>query len=55
MLGNFSYANPTKLYFGEASLNFLNEKLLKYGKNVQPVYGGGSCCEKPKILEGDFV
>lgn len=42
MLGNFSYANPTKLYFGEDSLNFLNEELPKYGKNVQLVYGGGS-------------
>lgn len=42
MLGNFSYSNPTKLYFGEDSLNFLNEELPKYGKNVQLVYGGGS-------------
>ncbi len=25
MLGNFSYSNPTKLYFGEDSLCFLNE------------------------------
>lgn len=42
MLGNFSYSNPTKLYFGEGSLQFLNEELPKYGKNVQLVYGGGS-------------
>lgn len=42
MLGNFSYSNPTKLYFGEDSLNFLNEELPKYGKNVLLVYGGGS-------------
>lgn len=42
MLGNFSYINPTKLYFGEDSLDFLNEELPKYGKNVQLVYGGGS-------------
>lgn len=42
MLGNFSYSNPTKLYFGEDSLNYLNEELPKYGKNVQLVYGGGS-------------
>ena len=33
MLGNFSYSNPTKLYFGEDSLCFLNEELPKYGKN----------------------
>ena len=42
MLGNFSYSNPTKLYFGEDSLKYLNEELPKYGKNVQLVYGGGS-------------
>lgn len=42
MLGNFSYSNPTKLYFGEDSLKFLNEELPKYGKNVLLVYGGGS-------------
>ena len=42
MLGNFSYSNPTKIYFGEDSLNYLNEELPKYGKNVQLAYGGGS-------------
>lgn len=42
MLGNFTYSNPTKLYFGRDSLNGLNEELPKYGKNVLLVYGGGS-------------
>ena len=42
MLGNFSYCNPTKLYFGENSLNDLNTELPKYGKNVVLIYGGGS-------------
>ena len=42
MLGNFSYCNPTKLYFGEKSLDYLNDELPKYGKNVQLIYGGGS-------------
>ncbi|MBU3877269.1 iron-containing alcohol dehydrogenase [Faecalicatena sp. AGMB00832] len=42
MLGNFVFSNPTKLYFGEDSLSYLNEELPKYGKNVQLVYGGGS-------------
>ncbi len=42
MLGNFSYHNPTKLYFGENALDFLNEELKNYGKNVQLIYGGGS-------------
>ena len=27
MLGNFSYYNPTKLYFGDESLNFLKDEL----------------------------
>ena len=42
MLGNFSYHNPTKLYFGEDSLKYLNDELPKYGKTVQLIYGGGS-------------
>ena len=42
MLGNFSYSNPTKLYFGENSLDYLSGELAKYGKNVMLVYGGGS-------------
>ena len=42
MLGNFSYCNPTKLYFGEDSLDCLNTELPKYGKNVALIYGGGS-------------
>lgn len=42
MLGNFSYCNATKLYFGDDSLKFLNEELPKYGKTIQLIYGGGS-------------
>ncbi len=42
MLGNFTYCNPTKLYFGDKSLDFLSGELAKYGKNVVLVYGGGS-------------
>lgn len=42
MLGNFCYSNPTKLYFGKDSLQYLYEELPKYGKNVLLVYGGGS-------------
>lgn len=42
MLGNFEYCNPTKLYFGEDSLKYLNGELAKYGNNVLLVYGGGS-------------
>lgn len=42
MLGNFSYCNPTKLYFGEGAVKFLNDELPKYGKNVVLIYGSGS-------------
>ena len=42
MLGNFSYHNPTKLYFGEDSLSCLKDELAKYGENILLVYGGGS-------------
>lgn len=42
MLGEFTYCNPTKLYFGKDALNGLNEELPKYGDIVQLCYGGGS-------------
>ena len=42
MLGNFSYHNPTKLYFGEDSLGNLKTELSNYGNNILFVYGGGS-------------
>lgn len=42
MLGNFTYCNPTKLYFGDDSLQYLNTELPRYGKNVVLLYGGGS-------------
>ena len=42
MLGNFTYSNPTKLYFGEDSLDALRLELTNYGDTVQLAYGGGS-------------
>ena len=42
MQGNFSYQNPTKLYFGENALKFLSDELQQYGPTVQLCYGGGS-------------
>jgi alcohol dehydrogenase YqhD (iron-dependent ADH family) len=42
MLGNFTYCNPTKLYFGKDALDSLNDELKKYGRNIVLVYGGGS-------------
>lgn len=42
MLGNFSYSNPTKLYFGDDAISFMGEELKNYGKKVMLTYGGGS-------------
>lgn len=42
MLGNFSYCNPTKLYFGEKALKSLKLELGTYGNRVLLIYGGGS-------------
>ena len=42
MNGNFAYCNPTKLYFGENSLESLNTELPKYGRKVVLIYGGSS-------------
>ena len=42
MLGNFTYCNPTKLYFGEDAISNLGTELQKYGQNVVLIYGGGS-------------
>lgn len=42
MLGNFTYCNPTKLYFGGGSVASLRDELPKYGPNIVLVYGGGS-------------
>ncbi|MTM67519.1 butanol dehydrogenase, partial [Turicibacter sanguinis] len=41
MLGNFTYCNPTKLYFGDQSLHNLSTELENYGSNILLVYGGG--------------
>ena len=42
MLGNFSYSNPTRLYFGDDAIAFLGEELKNYGKKVMLTYDGGS-------------
>ena len=39
MQGNFSYYNPTKLYFGKESLNYLKDELKNYGAKVLLNYG----------------
>lgn len=42
MLGDFSYCNPTRIYFGENAMDNLCDELNKYGKRVALVYGTGS-------------
>ena len=42
MQGNFSYHNPTKLYFGDESMNYLKDELKNFGSVVLLNYGSGS-------------
>lgn len=42
MFGNFSYSNPTKLYFGDEAQRYLGKELKNYGLKVLLTYGGGS-------------
>ncbi|MBR3550920.1 MAG: iron-containing alcohol dehydrogenase [Bacteroidales bacterium] len=42
MLGDFTYENPTRLHFGENSLDKLKVELALFGKTVMLSYGGGS-------------
>ena len=42
MQGNFSYHNPTKLYFGDESLSYLKDELKNFGPVVLLNYGSGS-------------
>lgn len=42
MLGNFVYANPTKLFFGDEAQKNLAKALMHFGKKVLLTYGGGS-------------
>lgn len=51
MLGNFTYCNPTKLYFGEDSLSNLSTELKKYGQNIVLIYGGGSIKKMESMMK----
>ena len=46
MQGNFSYHNPTKLYFGDDSLNYLKDELAHFGPVVLLNYGSGMTDEQ---------
>ena len=49
MQGNFTYYNPTKLYFGEESLNKLKGELENFGQTVLLNYGSGSRSEERRV------
>ncbi len=42
MLGNFSYSNPTRLHFGNDSLQALDKELPLFGPKVMLIYGKSS-------------
>lgn len=42
MLLDFTYHNPTKIYFGKTAIDNLAAELENYGKNILLVYGKGS-------------
>jgi len=39
---DFTFENPTKIYFGKNSLDNLETELKNYGENILLAYGGGS-------------
>lgn len=41
-MNDFVFYNPDKIYFGKNQISHLPEELLKFGKKVLLVYGGGS-------------
>ena len=41
-MNDFQFQNTTKVYFCKDQLGHLHEEVLKYGKSVLVVYGGGS-------------
>ena len=41
-MNNFIFQNPTKIYFGDNSIKYLESEMKKYGKNILLAYGGGS-------------
>ena len=42
MLYDFTYYNPTKIYFGKKSMDNLSKELQNYGKNILLLYGKNS-------------
>lgn len=49
-MNDFQFQNTTKVYFGKDQLGHLHEEVLKHGKNVLVVYGGGSTIDASKAI-----
>lgn len=54
MLGNFTYCNPTKPYFGADALDGLSAELPKYGENVVLIYGGSGMAYAQRYLQAHY-
>lgn len=46
-MNDFTFQNPTKVYFGKDQLKYFHEEVLNNGKNVLLVYGGHSFRHSP--------
>jgi len=51
---DFSYYNPTKIYFGRNSLDNLYEELASYGDTVLLIYGKGSVKKSYNLPEKEL-
>lgn len=49
-MNDFQFQKTTKVYFGKDQLGHLHEEVLKHGKNVLVVYGGGSTIDASKAI-----
>jgi len=41
-MDNFVFKNPTKIFFGKGSLDYLGDEIVQYGKRILVTSGGGS-------------
>ena len=53
MLGNFTYHNPTKLYFGENALDNLSIELSNYGNAV--FFKHSKHIKSKYVISGDCI
>lgn len=55
MLGNFVYANPTELFFGDEAQKNLAEALKPFGKKVLLTYGAGFITGQSIVMDGGLT